>query len=43
VFGRQAAVSYNHMELVVFLLASGADARLGELQAGWLIGWRAGD
>ncbi|KUF94611.1 hypothetical protein AM588_10007265 [Phytophthora nicotianae] len=27
----QAAVSYNHMELVVFLLASGADVKLGEI------------
>ncbi|KAK1947485.1 Ankyrin repeat-containing protein [Phytophthora citrophthora] len=27
---RQAAVSYNHMELVVFLLASGADVKLGD-------------
>ncbi|KAG7383552.1 hypothetical protein PHYPSEUDO_003589 [Phytophthora pseudosyringae] len=26
----QAAVSYSHMELVVFLLASGADVKLGD-------------
>eukprot|EP00644_Phytophthora_capsici_P013486 jgi/Phyca11/115986/e_gw1.29.197.1 len=26
----QAAVSYNHMELVVFLLAVGADVKLGD-------------